>query len=276
MNRTGIGICSRSETAVQQTFQQIWSKADPTLAAKLDSMCKDIAAVMFSILPEGQRNSILEAGSGTGRISALLAKAGDDVTLLDTSREALAISRKVFHLSGQSFKAIQGSMFRIPVADETYDFVWNAGVLEHFYFDEQVEALREVTRVLKPDGLLVTLNPSARGWIYRLGKFMAEKRGSWAYGQEFPVKTLRPHCEVLGLVLRHEEDVLPEYQFSFIPLVGRYIFAACRIVPGMRWPVLKTVGGYLKLSIIIKRAEMTTSPGKIVYSEARNGVNTDL
>lgn len=75
MNRTGIGICSRSETAVQQTFQQIWSKADPTLAAKLDSMCKDIAAVMFSILPEGQRNSILEAGSGTGRISALLAKA---------------------------------------------------------------------------------------------------------------------------------------------------------------------------------------------------------
>ena len=236
MDRTGIGICPWSETAVQQTFQLIWSKADPTQAAKLDSMCEDIAAVLFSVLPEGQRISILEAGSGTGRISALLAKASHDVTLLDTSREALAISRRVFHLSGQSFKAIQGSMFRIPVPDETYDLVWNAGVLEHFYFDEQVEALREVTRVLKPHGLLVTLNPSARGWIYRLGKFIAEKRGSWAYGQEFPVKTLYPHCELLGLVLSHEEDVLPEYQFSFIPLVGRYIFAACRIVPGLQWP----------------------------------------
>jgi SAM-dependent methyltransferase len=194
----------------------------------------------------------MEAGSGKGMVSALLAERGYDVTLLDTSREALEISREVFRNRSCSFRAIQGSMFAIPVPDEFYDVIWNAGVLEHFYFHEQVEAIRELVRALKPGGLLITLNPSARGWVYRAGKAVAELRGTWEVGQEFPVRSLRKHCLSLGLSLLEERDVLPEHQFRFFGKYGYPLFALGRRSQLVRAAYLKSLGGYLKLTVIRK------------------------
>lgn len=239
-----------SEAKVQQTFQHLWAEADPNRAAKADPLSKDIAAVLFSLLPASRGLSILEAGSGTGKISVMLAQAGHEVTLLDTSLEALAISRRVFELSRRTFRAIQGSMFRIPVPDATYDVVWNAGVIEHFHFGEQVDALQELTRVLKPTGLLITLNPSADGLIYRAGKYLSERRGTWGVGQEFPVRSLQPHCRELGLSLLDERDVLPWQQFSFWGRYGQPLLNVCRKSGLARGITLRLFGGYLKLSII--------------------------
>jgi len=261
MNTPATDPRQRSEAQVGRTFRQLWSKVDPNLPAKLDPMSEEIATIVSSALPRGRRLSILEAGSGTGRISEVLARAGHDVTLLDISQEALAISRRVFQRSGQPFRGVQGSIFGIPLADEAYDVVWNAGVLEHFYRDEQLSALRELTRVLKRDGLLITLNPSAKGWIYRLGKYIREKRGLWLYGQEFPVATFQAHCDQLGIRLVREEQALPEYQLAFLPLIGPLIYLICRRIGLMGRVTRRLAGGYLLLSVIQKARAQSQDAG---------------
>ena len=219
---------------------------------QLDPLSEDIARVVLPLLPKPNGIKIMEAGSGKGMISALLAQRGYDVTLLDTSREALNISREVFRTRRCGFRAIQGSMFAVPVPDGFFDVIWNAGVLEHFYFHEQVEAIRELARALKPGGRLITLNPSAHGWVYRAGKAIAEFRGTWGVGQEFPVRTLRGHCLSLNLDVIEERDVLPEHQFRFFGKYGDPLFALGQRSRVMRQAYLKSLGGYLKLTVIRK------------------------
>jgi SAM-dependent methyltransferase len=241
-----------SEKLVKETFRDLWTRSDPRSKTRLDPLSEDITEVLLALLPKPDGIRVLEAGSGTGRVSALLAERGYEVTLLDISREALEISREVFRIRHCRFQAIQGSIFALPVPDGFFDVIWNAGVIEHFHFDEQVEALRELARALKPQGLLVTLNPSARGRVYRAGKVIAELRGKWAVGQEFPVRTLQKHCLKLGFSLVHEEDVLPEHQFRFFGRYGDPFFAAGRQSQPIRLAYLKMFGGYLRLSVVRK------------------------
>jgi SAM-dependent methyltransferase len=241
-----------SEKLVTETFRKAWACIDPGSVTQLDPLSEDIARVVLPLLPKPNGIKIMEAGSGKGMISALLAQRGYDVTLLDTSREALNISREVFRTRRCGFRAIQGSMFAVPVPDGFFDVIWNAGVLEHFYFHEQVEAIRELARALKPGGRLITLNPSAHGWVYRAGKAIAEFRGTWGVGQEFPVRTLRGHCLSLNLDVIEERDVLPEHQFRFFGKYGDPLFALGQRSRVMRQAYLKSLGGYLKLTVIRK------------------------
>ncbi len=241
-----------SERLVGETFRQVWSNTDPRSLSIQDPLCLDIANVLLARIPQAPNAKVLEAGSGTGRISAVLARAGYEVTLLDICQEALEISRQVFQAEDCKFRAVQGSLFSIPFPDGYFDVVWNAGVVEHFYFSEQVLGLKEMARVLAPQGILITLNPSARGWIYRLGKTVAETRGLWTAGQEFPVTTLKPQCEKLGLRLLSEEEVIPDYQFMFLGKVGKPFQKACRRSSLLHRATLKVFGGYLKLSVIAK------------------------
>jgi len=247
-----VALSQPSEKMVSETFRRAWARADRGAALHLDPLSEAIAGVLYPLLPALAGQRILEAGSGKGMISALLAQRGYKVTLLDTSREALEISREVFRARQCRFRAVHGSLFALPAPDGFYDVIWNAGVLEHFYFHEQVEALRELLRALKPEGRLITLNPSARGWIYRAGKAIAERRGTWGVGQEFPVHSLRKHCEALGAKLVEERDVLPEFQFRFFGKYGEPFFALGRKSPTIRSAYLKALGGYLKLSVIEK------------------------
>jgi SAM-dependent methyltransferase len=252
VSTTPVATLHSSEKTVSETFRRAWARTDPDVATQLDSLSADISMVVLPLLPKPGGIRVMEAGSGKGMVSALLAERGYDVTLLDTSREALELSREVFRIRRCGFRAVQGSMFAIPVPDGFYDVIWNAGVLEHFYFHEQVRAIGELVRTLKPGGLLITLNPSARGLVYRAGKVIAELRGTWGVGQEFPVRTLRKHCLSLDLRLVEERDVLPEHQFGFFGKYGYPFFALARRSHLVRNAFLKTLGGYLKLSVITK------------------------
>ena len=133
---------------------------------------------------------VLDAGSGTGLGSLPLAKRGARVTLLDASLEALAIARTYYASAGQNADFVEGSVFRLPFPDGRFDLVWNTGLIEHFARDERRRALREMLRVVKPQGVVITINPNARCRLYTFAKSWAERHGSWDVGREFPIETL--------------------------------------------------------------------------------------
>ena len=133
---------------------------------------------------------VLEAGCGTGRISLELARSGASVACIDTSMEAVALTRQTFAASGMPVQAAVASLFELPFRSVEFDVVWNAGVLEHFSEEERQDALVELMRVVKPGGLLVTLNPYKFAVLYRIGKFVSEKLRLWPYGHEAPMSSL--------------------------------------------------------------------------------------
>jgi len=156
---------------------------------------------MFSSKEKG-KVKILEVGSGTGELSARLSRDGFNVTLFDQSRSALDLSKRVFQDRGLKGEFIQGNLFTLPFDDNTFDCVWNSGVIEHYRGDEQNEALLEMKRVSKD--MIIVAVPNASCLFYRIEKNYQEKIGTWAAGEEYPLATCKEIFESAGIAFLEE------------------------------------------------------------------------
>lgn len=242
---------SADEKVVQQTFEAFW-RAQGDLP-EMEDVGYDIVEVIEQECTPLPGRRFLEAGSGTGRISLDLAKRGADVVLLDISATALDLSRSFFEKAGVRGSFVQASAFALPFADNSFDVVWNTGLIEHFLFDDQVKILSEMVRVLKPTGKLLTFNPSSAGWLYRLGKFLLERTGRWHYGREIPIATLATHCRVLRVRLVKEWSTAFDIQFYSFGKYGLPLQQFIRRRDRLRRFLSRQFGGYLLVSILEKR-----------------------
>ena len=83
------------------------------------------------------------------------------VTALDISQFALDRYRA---LNGSLAQVFKGSIFQIPLPDNSMDGVYNLGVMEHFTEEEIHRILKEFYRVLKPGGRLLLFWPPEFGF----------------------------------------------------------------------------------------------------------------
>jgi SAM-dependent methyltransferase len=115
--------------------------------------------VLVSALGRGPAR-ILDVGCGTGGLIRRLAprQAAWRWTGLDVSPVACALAR-----TRTEAEVVEGAAEHLPFADGTWDAVVAADVLYHL--DDDVAALREMARVLRPGGLLVANEP-ALAWLW--------------------------------------------------------------------------------------------------------------
>ncbi|MBI2048135.1 MAG: class I SAM-dependent methyltransferase [Parcubacteria group bacterium] len=100
---------------------------------------------------------ILDVGCGPGGNILFLKKFGN-VTGIDSSKEALSFA------ATQGFlKTVESGGEKLPFPDQSFDLVSILDVLEHMDSDEQ--ALGEIFRVLKTEGLLLLTVP-AYMWMW--------------------------------------------------------------------------------------------------------------
>ena len=97
----------------------------------------------------------LDAGCGNCAHSTRLAKRGLRVEALDLSEAALALARARVREDGlqDRISLKQGNLASMPYADGTFDYAICWGVLMHV--PEVENAIRELTRVVRPSGFLV-------------------------------------------------------------------------------------------------------------------------
>ncbi len=102
----------------------------------------------------GERNlKILDAGCGTGGLATRLSKFGK-VNGIDFSDEAVKLARV------NGVKAIKASVERIPFPDRSFDLVTSIDVIYHRQVKNDVVALKEMRRVLRPGGFLTLRVPA--------------------------------------------------------------------------------------------------------------------
>jgi ubiquinone/menaquinone biosynthesis C-methylase UbiE len=104
---------------------------------------------------EGKRVLDVACGTGYGTVHLANARAAQ-VDGFDCSREAINFAKHSWALPNAAF-ALAAANY-LPVADASYDVYISFETIEHVEDDDAL--LREATRVLKPDGLLLVSTPN--------------------------------------------------------------------------------------------------------------------
>lgn len=88
---------------------------------------------------------VLEPGCGSGFILGQLSNMGFKCVGLDYRKEALRVSKE----TSRNVEFIRGDIFSMPYQDNSFDIVWNDGVLEHYKSARAIAACKEMKRIAK-------------------------------------------------------------------------------------------------------------------------------
>lgn len=144
---------SMSETTVRKQYNQ--------LAAVYDLRWRDYIVNTLSFLKTWVEISptdiVLDIACGTGEFERLLLTeySSQQIVVIDISEEMLAIAKlKCSAYPQVSFQIASAS--RLPFDSNSFDVIVSANSFH--YFNEPLAALKEMRRVLKPDGEVVILD----------------------------------------------------------------------------------------------------------------------
>ena len=146
--------------------------------------------------------SVIEVGAGRGTNSALMARRGARVTVLDYSESALERSRRLFDGLELPVELVLQDALDLPESLRgKYDVSMSFGLAEHFLGDSRRAVLQAHFDLLKDGGLAFISVPNAHNPPYRLYKWITEKTGRWSIGEEYPFSRpeLERYCGVLGV-----------------------------------------------------------------------------
>jgi ubiquinone/menaquinone biosynthesis C-methylase UbiE len=159
-------------------------------------------------------DSMLELGSSTGELSAILGLYGRIPHLLDFSAESIAFTKSLFKLLGiKGHFYYENILEGLSLKTSSVDWVWSSGLLEHFP-DEKIEYILNASiRVCKKG--VMSLVPNASSIFYRIGKFKMEQEGTWVYGNEMPKFTMKNFFKAAGLKKIKEYSLGPYHAIKF-------------------------------------------------------------
>ena len=116
----------------------------------------------LKFLESSPRPTILDVGGDDGSLTAPLAERGGRVVVLDINRDAL-------RLVPSEANPVRADVRRLPFKDRVFDGAAARATLHHVP-DDLREALAEISRVLRPEGLLLLQEPLAGNPVYAMAR----------------------------------------------------------------------------------------------------------
>lgn len=132
-------------------FSSKWEKNINNLETQ--KRLKVVYEILLSDVDLRNKN-FLEIGCGMGYFCKEAVKKGAKVTGVDVGKSLLNISKKKI----KKARFLQANASKLPFKNSTYDIVLCTEVIEHV--DDQTNALKEMLRVVKKDGLIVITTPN--------------------------------------------------------------------------------------------------------------------
>ncbi|HSF13594.1 MAG TPA: metalloregulator ArsR/SmtB family transcription factor [Erythrobacter sp.] len=123
----------------------------------LHSPDAEVERALAAALADNPLGTVLDIGTGTGRMAELFAEGAERVVALDKNLEMLRVARaKLQHLPTARIELVQGDFAELPFADASFDTVLLHQVL-HFASDPG-PALGEAARVLRSGGRIAIVD----------------------------------------------------------------------------------------------------------------------
>ena len=121
-----------------------------------------VEAAIRQAIGEAPILSLLDIGTGTGRMLELLARQANRALGIDQSPQMLGMARARLERIGlRNVQLRQGDIFALPADRNGYDLVVVHQVLH--YLDDPSRALREAARTLRPGGRLLVVDFAPHG-----------------------------------------------------------------------------------------------------------------
>jgi len=158
-----------------------------------------VEAAMLDVLGDRQFDSLLDLGTGTGRLLELLAPLYARAIGVDASADMLAVARANLDRAGLSQAQVRlGDIQHLPFARNSFDVVTIHQVLH--YLDEPERAIAEAARVLRPGGRLLIVDFAPHDL-----EFLRERHAHRRLG--FARDPMRQWIEGPGLALESARDL---------------------------------------------------------------------
>ena len=118
---------------------------------------EDVENAMQELLGKAPIKTLVDLGTGTGRVLELFGPRSDQAIGIDSSREMIAIARANLEKKGLRHAQVrQGDIYALPFANAAADVVIIHQVLH--YLDDPARALIEARRILHSEGRLMVID----------------------------------------------------------------------------------------------------------------------
>jgi ubiquinone/menaquinone biosynthesis C-methylase UbiE len=149
------------------------------------------------------KHNILELGSGRGDFLKEFANNKFDISATDISDYVKEFCPSV------KFKRANLEKENIPFDDNSFDIVYTKSFVEHFYHPEKI--FKEIFRVLKPGGKVITLTPH---WKYMYKNFYED----YSHRTPFTIESINYIQQTSGFKNIYSEN------FRQLPVIWKYKF----------------------------------------------------
>ncbi|MDE1465173.1 glycosyltransferase [Spartinivicinus poritis] len=109
----------------------------------------------FYVLKHCENKTVLDIASGEGYGSYLVSKVAKKIFGVDIDKDSISHAKNKYQNKNLEF--IEGDCTRIPLPSCCVDVVVSFETIEHH--DQHLDMMRELKRVLKPDGILIISSP---------------------------------------------------------------------------------------------------------------------
>jgi ubiquinone/menaquinone biosynthesis C-methylase UbiE/DNA-binding transcriptional ArsR family regulator len=160
-----------------------------------------VEAALLAMIAEKPFRSLLDLGTGTGRMLELIAPRAVRAVGVDQSAAMLALARSRIDQAGlRNVQLRQGDVYAPPVERDGYDLIVIHQVL-HF-LDDPARALKEAARALAPSGRLVVVDFDAHTQEFLRTDFAHRRLG-------FPLVEIEVFLAEAGLVAARSVRIPP-------------------------------------------------------------------
>ena len=153
-------------------YDLLTSLYDPLIriTVREDTFKRDL--VSFANIQSDQR--ILDVGCGTGTLALMIKQAhpSTEVSGVDGDQKIIGIAKQKSDSTGIKVKFDHGLATKLPYPDNSFDRVFSSLMFHHLSSEDKGFALKEIYRVLKPNGQLFIAdwgkaeNPLMRGAFF--------------------------------------------------------------------------------------------------------------
>jgi 2-polyprenyl-3-methyl-5-hydroxy-6-metoxy-1,4-benzoquinol methylase len=143
----------------KETYEKFWQLAKD---ARFEDYKRNL--ILPDFFPAVKNNEkVADIAGGAGIVSKWLGERGYDVSLVEFS-DAAILSAKERGIKNIFQNKIEG-IGSLPFSDGYFNVVFFGDIIEHLFDPES--ALREIKRILKPEGRLVISCPNIAYWRFR-------------------------------------------------------------------------------------------------------------
>lgn len=197
----------------EKNTPELWDKNWSTKPAEEDDrirLAREELSIRFRRIEQVVRNHfggfkglrVIEIGAGTGTNALLFASRGATVTILDFSPKALDRSRLQFARHNLPASFVQADALNLPQElRDKFDIAMSFGLSEHFSGTNRFSINKAHFELIRTGGLVFISVPNSLNLPYRIFKRVAELRGTWEVGEEYPYTRgeLKKICSRLGV-----------------------------------------------------------------------------